>query len=310
VTLTDATANAGIYYTTDGTTPGKTSAKYSTPVAIAGNVTLMAVAVAPGNLFSTVTSATYHMPLAATTTMLMASAKTVNVDQSFTLTAAVTGTSPTGSVTFKAGSATLGTATLTSGVAALTTSLAASGAFSVTAAYSGDAENATSTSPAVTITATKGTPVITWKTPAAITYGTAVGATQQDATANVAGTFSYYPAAGWKPIVGTHTMTATFTPTDTAGYKVTTATVTLTVNKATPVLTWATPAPVAYGTAVGPTQQDAKANVAGTFSYYPAAGWKPIVGTHTMTATFTPTDTTDYVSGKQVTVTLTVNPAP
>jgi hypothetical protein len=29
-----------------------------------------------------------------------------------------------------------------------------------------------------------------------------------------------------------------------------------------------------------------------------------------MTATFTPTDTTDYVSGKQVTVTLTVNSAP
>lgn len=63
-------------------------------------------------------------------------------------------------------------------------------------------------------------------------------------------------------------------------------------------------------TAVGPTQQDAKANVAGTFSYYPAAGWKPIVGMHTMTATFTPADTTDYVGGKLVTVTLTVNAAP
>jgi hypothetical protein len=245
-----------------------------------------------------------------TSTTLTASAKTVNVDQSFTLTATVTGTSPTGSVTFKAGSATLGMATLASGVGKLTTTLAAAGAYSMTATYSGDAENKASTSPAVTVAAKRVTPVLTWSTPNAITYGTAVGATQQDATANVAGTFSYYPAAGWKPIAGTHTMTATFTPTNTAEYSVATATVTLTVNKATPVLTWATPAPITYGTAVGPTQQDAKANVDGTFSYYPAAGWKPVVGTHTMTATFTPTDTTDYAEGKQVTVTLTVNAAP
>ena len=36
----------------------------------------------------------------------------------------------------------------------------------------------------------------------------------------------------------------------------------------------------------------------------------PAGGTHTLTATFTPTDTTDYAGGKQVTVTLTVNAAP
>ena len=310
VTLTDATANAAIYYTTDGTTPGKTSTQYSTPVSIAGNVTLKAVAVAPGNLFSTVTSATYQMPQSATTTKLTTSATTVNVSQSFALTATVTGTTPTGSVTFKAGSATLGTATLASGMGTLTVSLGAAGAYSVTAAYSGDAENTTSTSSAVTVTAKKVAAVLTWNTPHAIDYGTAVGATQEDATANVAGTFRYYPPAGWKPKAGTHTLTATFTPTDTSQYSVTTATVALTVDKAVPVLTWATPSPITYGTAVGTAQQDAKANVAGTFSYYPPAGWKPIVGSHTMTATFTPTDTTDYAGSRQVSVTLTVNAAP
>ena len=40
------------------------------------------------------------------------------------------------------------------------------------------------------------TPTITWANPADITYGTALGATQLDATASVAGTFAYTLAAG------------------------------------------------------------------------------------------------------------------
>jgi sugar lactone lactonase YvrE len=160
----------------------------------------------------------------------------------------------------------------------------------------------------INLTVTKAAPAITWATPAPITYGTAVGPTQQDATANVAGTFVYEQKAGWVPIAGTHTMTVTFTPTDTSDYKTATATVTLTVNQATPVITWLTPAPITYGTAVGPTQQDATANVAGTFVYEQKAGWVPIVGTHTMTVTFAPTDALDYKT-VTATVTLTVNPA-
>ena len=171
-----------------------------------------------------------------------------------------------------------------------------------------DTVDYTPASDSVTLTVEKRAPHITWPTPAPIVYGEAVGATQEDATSPVAGTFSYYPAVGWKPEAGTHTLTATFTPTDTADYKTTTASVTLTVDKADPVLTWATPAPITAGTAVGATQQDAKANVPGTFSYYPAAGWKPAAGTHPMTATFFPLDTVDYANGKTVSVTLTVNP--
>ena len=40
------------------------------------------------------------------------------------------------------------------------------------------------------------TPTITWATPAAITYGTALSATQLNATSSVAGTFVYTPASG------------------------------------------------------------------------------------------------------------------
>jgi len=108
--------------------------------------------------------------------------------------------------------------------------------------------------------------------------------------------------------VGAQTLSVTLNPTDTTDYTTATASVTLTVNKATPVVTWPTPAPITYGTAVGPTQQDATANVAGVFAYAQPAGWVPIVGTHTMTVTFTPTDSLDYKT-VTATVILTVNPA-
>ena len=46
----------------------------------------------------------------------------------------------------------------------------------------------------------------------------------------------------------------------------------LTVNKATPAITWATPAPIAYGTALSAAQLNATASVPGKFVYTPAAG--------------------------------------
>jgi hypothetical protein len=107
---------------------------------------------------------------------------------------------------------------------------------------------------------------------------------------------------------GAQTLSVTLTPTDTTDYTTATDSVTLTVNKATPVIDWPTPAPITYGTAVGPTQQDATSTVAGTFKYAQPAGWKPTVGTHTMTVTFTPTDITDYKTAT-ASVVLTVNPA-
>ncbi len=78
-------------------------------------------------------------------------------------------------------------------------------------------------------TVNKATPVITWATPAAITYGTALSSTQLDATASVAGTFVYSPAAGTTPAAGTDTLSATFTPNDATDYNTATASVTLAV---------------------------------------------------------------------------------
>jgi Bacterial Ig-like domain (group 2)/Chitobiase/beta-hexosaminidase C-terminal domain len=140
------------------------------------------------------------------------------------------------------------------------------------------------------------TPTISWSAPAAIAYGAALSSTQLNATANVAGTFVYTPAAGAVLKAGTQTLSAVFTPTDTSTYSSATATVQLTVNQATPTITWAAPAGITTGTALGATQLDATANVPGTFVYNPAAGAVLTAGTQQLTAVFSPTDTTDYAS--------------
>lgn len=143
-------------------------------------------------------------------------------------------------------------------------------------------------------TATQATPAITWSTPLAITYGTPLSAYQLNATANVPGTFSYSPSAGTVLGVGTQQLMVTFTPTDTTTYTTANAGVQLTVNKANPVLSWPTPAPITYGTALSGTQLNATATVLGTFVYSPAAGTVLPVGTNTLRVTFTPTDSADY----------------
>jgi hypothetical protein len=59
-----------------------------------------------------------------------------------------------------------------------------------------DAVNYTTATATVTIDVAKATPAITGPTPAGITYGTALSATQLNATSPVAGTFVYTPALG------------------------------------------------------------------------------------------------------------------
>jgi hypothetical protein len=82
-------------------------------------------------------------------------------------------------------------------------------------------------------------PAIVWAAPAPITYGTPLSATQLDATSPLPGSFSYSPSAGTVLGIGQHTLTATFSPTDTTNYTTSTATVTLTVIPATPLVSLA-----------------------------------------------------------------------
>ena len=72
VSLSDATAGASIYYTTDGTTPSSASTLFAaaTPIAVSSTTTIQAIAIATGYLNSAVGSATYtiNLPAAATPT--------------------------------------------------------------------------------------------------------------------------------------------------------------------------------------------------------------------------------------------------
>jgi hypothetical protein len=128
-------------------------------------------------------------------------------------------------------------------------------------------------------------PVITWATPAVITYGTALSTAQLIATGSVAGNFVYTPTSGTVPTGGTDTLSVTFTRTGTANYTSATQTVPLTVSQATPTITWSTPATITYGTSLSAGQLNATASVPGAFAYTPAAGSIPTAGTDTLSIT-------------------------
>jgi Beta-propeller repeat len=65
----------------------------------------------------------------------------------------------------------------------------------------------------------KTNPIITWANPAGIPFGSALGAGQLNATANVAGTFAYNPPVGTVLLPGSgQTLSVTFTPNDTIDY--------------------------------------------------------------------------------------------
>ena len=172
-----------------------------------------------------------------------------------------------------------------------------------------DTADYTSAIGSVTLVVNKATPTITWATPSPIVYGTALSSTQLDASSGgVAGTFVYSQAAGTVLTAGSQTLSVTFTPTDTADYNNATNSVSLTVNQATPVITWPTPAPLAQGATLGSAQLDATSNVPGTFSYTPPSGTVlNTAGTVQLSTTFTPTDATDYTKATAK-VSLTVNP--
>jgi len=90
---------------------------------------------------------------------------------------------------------------------------------------------------AVDVMVEKGIPVISWATPVPITYETALDGDQLNATADVAGTFTYDPALDAVLPAGNHTLEVTFAPDDEANYTTATAGVALTVNKAQAVIT-------------------------------------------------------------------------
>ena len=130
------------------------------------------------------------------TTTLTSSASSIVSGASITLTAKVTPTAATGTVTFLNGSTTLGTGTLTSSVATYTAANLPVGTDSVTAVYSGDTNYNTSTSAALTVTVTPATLAPTTTSLSASSTSLAAGMslvlTAKVSSSSATGTVTFY----------------------------------------------------------------------------------------------------------------------
>jgi YVTN family beta-propeller protein len=195
----------------------------------------------------------YEVLPATSSTAIVADVNPQSPGGSVTFTATVTpGTergslAPTGTVYFYDGTTLRGSTDVAlsggSYTAAYTTTTLTTGSQTITALYGGDSNYAASSGGVTEKIAV--TPTITWVTPAAILYGTALSATQLNASASyggstLPGTFAYTPAAGTVLIAGTQSLSVTFTPTDTTNYTTATGAVQLQVNGPATLLT---PAP-------------------------------------------------------------------
>ena len=184
---------------------------------------------------------------ATPTAILSGAPATADYQSSFTVTA-TTNASTKAAITATGGNCSIsGTSvTMTKGT----------GTCVITARWAADTHYLTATVAQKTI-AEKLTSSIEWATPAAITYGTALSATQLDATAfynttQLTGTFAYTPASGNVPAAGNATLSVKFTPTQSTNYSTATDTVTLAVNKigTTSKITSTAPAAPTVGAAV------------------------------------------------------------
>jgi hypothetical protein len=163
--------------------------------------------------------------------------------------------------------------------AASTTTAAAS----VSATYSPNSQSIT-----LSATVTSNSTPVTGGTVTFTLLNTSVSAAVTSGTASTSFTIPGATAAG------TYAIQASYNPA--SGFAASSDnTQQLTISKATPVITWANPASIVSGTALGSTQLDATANVSGAFTYTPPSGTVlPVGNNQTLSVLFTPMDTTDY----------------
>ena len=136
-----------------------------------------------------------------------------------------------------------------------------------------------------TLVIAKITPTVTWAPPAAITYGTALDATQLNATASVAGTFAYSPGPGTVVNAGAQVLHVTFTPANTAHYDTVTAQCNLTVNQAAATVQLS-PANATYdGQPHAAAATTTPAGLGVTFTYNGSASTPVNAGTYAVVAT-------------------------
>ncbi len=164
-----------------------------------------------------------------------------------------------------------------------------------------DTANYTMVTGTVPVAVGKATPMVSaWPTADEIDYGqTLAEVTLSGGAASVSGTFAF-DAPTTAPVLGTHAAAATFTPADTANQNSVAGSISVTVNKGTPLVSaWPTAGAIVYGqTLADAVLSGGAASVSGTFAFT-TASIAPNAGAYTAELSFTPADTTDYntVSG-------------
>lgn len=267
----------------------------------------------------------FSFPASSTTTLTTQNSSVV-YGASNTLTATVSSNTATGKVNFKNGAGSIdgcGAQTVTAGVATCTTWKPSVGTYSsITAEYIGDGNLGGSTSSAISLTITKAPLTITASSPT-VTFGAAApsitatfsGLVNSDASSVVTGincttAYTTTSAVGLLPATSCSGGTA-------SNYTISYVAGSVTINKTTPTFTWSG-VPKTYGAsafdlvAPAPSTPGTWTYTSGTTSVISINGTSATVagaGTSVITASFTPTDTVNYVSGGTTTMTVTVSKA-
>lgn len=219
---------------------------------------------------------------AASTTTINVPPNFARVGQGFALTASVTGSSPTGTVTLSDGATVVGSASMTGGVASFSVIFTSVGTHTLTATYAGDASNTASTSAAtpVSVVAVTTTTLSATPNPAAvgqsITFAATVsgsspggsvrfkeGTTLLASVTLSGGTASYsitYASAG------THSITAEY-PGDTYNVSSVSSVLAVAVLNATTHTLSASPNPATLGASVTLTSVIAGSSPSGTVTF-------------------------------------------
>jgi hypothetical protein len=267
VTISDTTAGATIYYTTDGTTPTTSSTVYSGPITVGSTGTLNAIAVLSGDANSAVATAAYTIGATVATPTFSPVAGAYTTAQTVTISDATSG-----ATIYYTTNGT--TPTTSSAVYSAPVAVGSSETLEAIAVKSGFVNSAVA-SAAYTIGATAATPTFS---PVAGAYTTSQSVTISDATTGAA---IYYTTNGTTPTTSSAVYSAPITVASsetleaiavkTGYFNSPAATAAYVIGATLPAPTFS-PAPGPYTSSQTLTLSDA---TAGTTIYYTTNGTAP-----------------------------------